>query len=534
MRTSFKPLVVGSLLLLLGGAGCADLDVTNPNAPDAQRAVSTAGDVQALIAGTYNTWYTGINSWGGPGPFLSNQAFQHNAPWANFGMEHYGRIPRISIQNQTSDVNYSYVVYPWTISYRSIAAIADGLKAVEKPEVAAELGPQMVAALKAYAKFNQALAHATLATIYDEVFIVTETTNLTETQEPVPYAEAMTQALAMFDEAIALCSASFTLPFDWMSANVSNVLLKQLAHSYAARFRAQVARTAEERTGVDWSAVIRDVDSGITQDFTVYAEWDVAWFNGMLYYGGRPDWGNLGNYLHGMADTSGNYQKWLALTDANKSHTFPDGSPVLFITPDKRYPQGTTVAEQRANPGTHYRVVKATGENTWARPDRGTWRWSYYKHARAERYKVYQEWDVLEITHGEMRLLKAEALFRTNNRAGAAAIINETRVAAGLNATDASGTNTSKVPTLPNGQPGDLWEMLKWEKRHATVFTGIAMAGWFFDGRGWGDLYKGTPLHFGIPCREIQVLQMGACKNYGGPGGEFGSPGSTYKYPHEG
>ena len=139
-----------------------------------------------------------------------------------------------------------------------------------------------------------------------------------------------------------------------------------------------------------------------------------------------------------------------------------------------------------------------------------------------------------EITLVEMRLLKAEGLYRSGNRAGAAAIVNETRVPAGLNATDGAGTNTSCVPRLPDGSCGDLWEMLKWEKRMETVWTGVAGVGWYFDGRGWGDLWKDTPLQFPIPCREIQILQMMPCNTYGGPGGEMGSPGSTYHFPGEG
>jgi hypothetical protein len=142
-------------------------------------------------------------------------------------------------------------------------------------------------------------------------------------------------------------------------------------------------------------------------------------------------------------------------------------------------------------------------------------------------------WDQPTITLAEMRLLVAEGLFRQGNKAGAADIINETREAAGLNATDANGTNTSCVPKLPNGQCGDLWEMLKWEKRMETVFTGINVVGWFWDGRGWGDLWKDTPLMFPVPCQELEVLQLLPCNTYGGPGGEMGSPGSTYAFPFE-
>jgi hypothetical protein len=538
MRNPIKPLVVGSLLLLAVGA-CADLEVVNYNSADAARALATPGDVESLIAGTFNTFWTGTDSNNGPGVYMSNQSFQHNAPWANFGMEQYGRIPRIATQNNTSDAYYSYTARIWTYSYRAIAAATDGLKALDNPdtpEIAEALGPERVAALKAYGKFVQGLGHAALAMFYDQAFILNEETDLTQAQEPVSYQEVMTEALGELDEAIARCNTAFTLDYNWMSADVDNQLLARLAHSYKARFRAQMARNPAERAAVDWDAVITDADAGVTEDFTIYAEWDVAWYNSGLYYGARPDWGMLGMYLHGMADTSGNYQRWLALTDEDKSYAFGDGSDVLIITPDLRYPQGATRAEQFANIGTLYRMSGETGDNTFARPDRGTWRWSWYKHERAARYKVYQEWDVWEFYYAEMRLLKAEGLYRKGaaNYGQVAAIINETRVPAGLNATDAAGTNTSCVPKLPNGQCGDLWEMLKWEKRHGTVFTGLALANWWFDGRGWGDLYKGTPLQYGIPCQEVQVLQMEPCVNYGGPGGEFGSPGSTYAYPHEG
>jgi hypothetical protein len=96
------------------------------------------------------------------------------------------------------------------------------------------------------------------------------------------------------------------------------------------------------------------------------------------------------------------------------------------------------------------------------------------------------------------------------------------------------GTNTSCVPRLPNGSCGDLWEMLKWERRVETFLTGVVGANWYFDARGWGDLWKDTPLHFPVPCEELAVLQMTPCNHIGGPGGEMGSSGSTYNFPWEG
>jgi hypothetical protein len=111
-----------------------------------------------------------------------------------------------------------------------------------------------------------------------------------------------------------------------------------------------------------------------------------------------------------------------------------------------------------------------------------------------------------------------------------ASIVNETRVAAGLNATDAAGLNTSCVPKLPNGSCGDLWEMFKWEKRLETHFMGTPLRnGWWFDGRGWGDLMEGTLMQLPVPYREMQLL-LEQPYNLGGVGGNSAAPVGTYGY----
>jgi hypothetical protein len=300
---------------------------------------------------------------------------------------------------------------------------------------------------------------------------------------------------------------------------------------------AEVGRTPEERAQANWNAIISEVDAGLDEDWTMDLDWNAGWYASALHYTGRPGWGQLNNFVYGMADQSGIYQQWLALSTADKSYQLLDGTQVLFTTPDLRFPRGSTIEEQRENPGTVVRISTSDeAGGTWARPDRGTWRWGWYKSIRGTTYRALPPFTTVQphFPLAEARLLKAEGLYRNGQLGAAADIINETREAAGLNATDASGTNTSCVPKLPNESCGDLWEMLKWEKRMETHYTGIAFVTWWFDSRGWGDLYKDTPLQFGMPCQELQVLQMEPCMNYGGPGGEFGSPGSSYNYPHEG
>jgi hypothetical protein len=241
-------------------------------------------------------------------------------------------------------------------------------------------------------------------------------------------------------------------------------------------------------------------------------------------------------WIWGMADPNDGraYDEWLDLAIPDKNVSLPGGRNVLIVTPDLRFPQGTTKEEQRDNQGLYFDIATPSQEgDTWAKPERGVWRWSWYKQHRGRNYWFDEVFDQPEILIAEMRLLKAEGLYRNGDLAGAAAIINETRVAAGLNATDAAGTNTSCVPRLPNGECGNLLEMLKWEKRTETSGYGLFGANFYFDSRRWGDLWINTYQQLPVPCGEMEVLQMLPCSDYGGDL-EYAAPRSTYAWPGEG
>jgi hypothetical protein len=238
-----------------------------------------------------------------------------------------------------------------------------------------------------------------------------------------------------------------------------------------------------------------------------------------------------------MADQSGQYQKWISIEDPWSRHpnlaADQQGDPFLIITPDKRFPTGSTVAAQQAADGTLFEVATASGGfgAQWARPDRGTFRWSYYRYVANNMWLLpsAQRTSAVEVSVDEMRLLRAEAAYRMNNRGEAANLINVTRTAAGLNATDAAGANTSCVPKLRTGACGDLFEMLKWEVRLETMYQGLHMAPWYFHGRGWGDLAEGTFLQFPVPGREASLLNIPAY-TFGGIGGEAAAPVGNYGY----
>ena len=75
-------------LLLAAGvvtvAGCNQLEVTNPNSPDAERALATAGDAENLMSNYYKRWHDGLYRTLGNFEGMANiMSFQNYSDLAN-------------------------------------------------------------------------------------------------------------------------------------------------------------------------------------------------------------------------------------------------------------------------------------------------------------------------------------------------------------------------------------------------------------------------------------------------------------------
>ena len=193
-------------LLVLGLAGCVDLNVQNPNAPDASRALATPGDVESLIGGGYNTWlYT--QYYDGVSMMMSVASGQHAAPWANSGMEYYARIPRQPTVNSPGDANIVDLIDPWIYAYKVISAEHDGLTMVDSNKV--DVGSDKVM-VQAFGKYMQGLAHGTVALLYDSGYVYTEQTDPNSVKLQ-PYTVVMDSALSFLEQAATLArTASVT------------------------------------------------------------------------------------------------------------------------------------------------------------------------------------------------------------------------------------------------------------------------------------------------------------------------------------
>lgn len=502
---------------LLGA--CADLEVpTNPNSPPVPEGDPTPTQIEGLLGGSFRNYYYATHSEGGIALAMSVAADEHTSSAANFAMIDFYQEPRRQIDNFVYYSNSPVLDYTWDRLYLAMSGVRSAFIPMKRATSPVSLGANGPRA-EAWGRFVQGLAAGMVALIYDKGYRMDETTSDTEAPTLLSHDEMLALSMQYLDQAIVLASGNtFTIPVEWAPAEggINSARLAQLAHSYKARFMAWEARTPAERAALDWNAIMAEVAAGIDEDFNLVID-DVNYSNGLVYqtYTG---WGWWDLRYAGMAETTGTkYQEWSNLPPAARQ-------PFRFGSVDARFPSSDTAstASPKAR-GLYVRYVGAAGGN----PERGTYNWSEYRDYRWSAYWSASDIPMTEMFHREMRLLQAEGLFRGGDLAGAATIINETRVDNGnLPAATAAGipnVPATCVPQLGSGECGNLFEALKWEKR--VEVYGTTLGDWYFDSRGWGDLVEGTPIQFPIPPGESAGLGL-VPYTFGGVGGNCAA-GST-------
>jgi hypothetical protein len=529
MRKHVSQFIAGGGILL-GLMACSgdSLNVVNVNDPDVARAYATPAGVEAVVAGLgvqLNNTQRATESVNTQARILSGENI---ASVANFGMAARSQVPRSIISNELGNDNQAGNLANFNQFSRVSRTASNAIAAVNRLITGGSTigSPAQDARAKAFAYYilGQALGNLSLA--YDSAAIVTPTTPSDEVPGLSGAAQVNTAALQMLDSAIAIASSSaattggsgFPLPTTWISGQaVSRDQFVRLARSFKARFRAGVARTPAQRTAVNWQSVIADATNGITADFTINLGGTTGWsaaydFNQMYVTGG---WHAVPYFYYGMADVSGGYDAWLAQPMASRR-------AFTVITPDKRWPVGTTrTAQQNAGPTVAlppgvYMRNRPTGEDV---PLVGPGD-SQYDHRRyGAQWLGSVQGPYTDMSKTEMDMLAAEGYIRTGNLPAAVALVNLTRVKNGLDpignvasATAPYSTDLSKcvprVPVAPNFTStacGSLLEAMKYEKRMETAYTGYFI--WMADNRGWGDLVEGTVVEWPVPYQEMQARQ---------------------------
>lgn len=497
-------------VIALAGA-CVDLEVTNFNDPDRERALSSASDVEALISGGFQAWWATAH-YSYPAAAMSTAADAHSSSWGNWGMRDSGWEPRKAYNN---DPAYSYnnlAETPWAESYQALAAVRDGLLTIEDGvRIQEGDGPDNTERLQVFAKFIQAMSLANLAVVFDQAFIVDETVDDIAGLEMQSYTAVWAAAEQKFNEVIQMADgAAYTIPSQWVAFNGdwSGTYMAEVARAYKARYATQVPRTPEERDALNWSAILSDASAGISKDFSGYYEeggnW--AWHRSKLHTATYTGWARIDYRTIGPSDASGAWETWINASPDDKR-------PFNIDTDDSRI-------TAPGNPQANGKYIRYMGNSPFP-ADRGIyhysnyidWRWYYIRQAN-----FVTEWP--DMTDWELQFIAAEANYRLGNRDATMAHVNMSRARGDLPPfTDPNGVAPGGdrcVPQYPDGHCGDLWEAYKYEKRIELFHYGFATE--YFDDRGWGDLVQWTWEQVPVPGSELELLLM-EVYTFGGPGG---------------
>lgn len=502
-------------VIMLSGA-CVELDIVNKNDPDRERALTSAGDVEALIRGGFQKWWqTAHHSY--PACALSVAADAHSSSWGNWGMQDASWEPRKAYDNSPS---YDYRwqnMSPWTFSYQALAAVRDGLITIRNDTTGKFLeelqNDNDLERMIVFGKFIQAMSLANLAVLVDQAFIVDEEVDDVTKLEMAPYTEVWAKAEEKFAEVIQRApSGEWTIPEAWVGFNGdwSSSRLTELARAYRARYRTQIPRTQDERDALDWNAILQDATTGVTGPFGgVYTQaggtW--VWHRSKLHCGGGypsyAAWHRMDLRTIGPADASGKWEEWINAPPNEKR-------PFLIDTDDRRI--------TGPNPRSDGAYVQYMGTCPF-RIDRGLYHCSDYQDRRYA--GIWNTAEFVDMTNMELEFIVAEANYRLGNRSAAMATVNTYRERGNLPAFtnpdgNAPGGNRC-VPQMPDGSCGDLWEALKYEKRIEVYHYGFGTE--YFDDRGWGDLVQWTWEQLPMPGEELLLLLL-KIYTFGGPGGE--------------
>ncbi len=502
-----------SVLAALMLAGCGSLDVTNPNAPDAKRALSDPAAIEAVAGGTMRTWFNGYEGCEG-NCVLVTQAQTFSASWNNWNMNFYSSVDadgkRLTRpwQNDPAAAGRTSIEIPWGKMYSTISGASDVLKAIRTDGVVVNNAADTKRA-EAVAELMLGASLSYIALNYDKGYIVDETVDVTTLQYS-NRKEMRDAAIVKLQSAATIARAN---PFSTVAAwtggrSYTNTQIAQIANTLSAMTLAYYPRTAAENTAVNWPQVLTYTGAGISSgtafDFVYVGDGCVQICHEILTWFDAFDTGRVHTRVANLLDPTTQATPW-PLT----------GNPVPN-SPDKRLGDGSFGdASISAGFGTNPKTANAGTDFVYSRdaifrPSRGSYHQSNIGHIRYDLtgtqdpsgiYAGFGPAPVISATQND--LLRAEAALRGGDLATAVTLINRTRVTRGGLAPATVGEGVVSL-TTKLGYENDI-ELL-----------GLGAATYYWR-RRTDALLAGTPREMPVPAKELGVKSE-ALYTWGGTG----------------
>jgi hypothetical protein len=520
-------------VLVAVSAGCKSLEVTNPNAPDAERAFSDPGAVAGLVTGAMRNWVMTRENYDGA-LVLTAMADAYTASWNNFNLRYYtsygNECPQRCGWDNRPTSNFRFQIESFWYGYYGLLSSAnDVLTAIRENDVVI-VNEANTKQLEAISVMLQGVVFSAIALNYDQGFIVTEGTDLANPLAlPLETRATMRDsAIAKFDQAIALLQATpFSgSPAAWTGTvngtSYSSAQFIKLIRTMQAEALAYWPRNAAENATVNWGQVATyaaaGLSSGTAFDFQFFQDF-VNMFSGLKNWSNDQSTVRVDTRLAAIITAGPNPAKV-------HKHPWPgtsDPQPDAFDArvgdgswgPDDDFLGTGTVAET-PNAGTDFAyAAKAQFPAARGQYHQGNMGHIRYAFAAYPGYGLPGDdgtGQVVTYTATMNDLLWAEGLIRSGGSASlAASLINKTRVGRGQlsQLTGAEGTAA-------------LLGFLQYEQDIELLGIGPSP---FYNRRRIDGLHAMTPRHMPIPAKELSVLKK-ELYTFGGPDNPAGlAPG---------
>ena len=465
------------IILALFFANCSeDLDVDYKNNTDRVKLMENPDDVKGVASSLFFNWYKAQYFAYTFSPVMAmwTMADQGTASWTNGGMFDLSSEPREAFNN-SEEYSWKFITQTYYEKmYANLSQTNDILKTLNKGMEIGKINEDgkgdETGMVRAFCYFNQGITLGYLGLVFDKAFITTEfmdENNLTLV-ETSDYKTVVDSAVVMLERCIEVCdNDDFMIPDSWINGTeYSNTELSELAHSFIARLLTYRPRTAAENNDTDWAIVLKHALLGIKRDLAPFMD-NVTWYNHFYNY----TFNNL------TLDWCGVDARIIHLMDNEYPEVYPDLS--IYPVPDRAHSDDLRLATDFRYDGSC--PLKA---------DRGYYHFFNYEYKRY-RYSYDHPDEVIDFSVTENSLIIAEAEYRLGNIPIAKTIIN-------------AGTRTTRGFLDEITDDNKVLDALFYERDIELMMTGMGTA--FFDMRRRDMLQKGTPLHFPIPAKELNVM----------------------------
>lgn len=531
---------LGAALVVVVVVGACDLNVGNPNAPDAPRAFSDPAGLEQLMAGAIRTWVeTRENYYIMP---LNAQADNYTASWNNAALRFYSSVgsdcvSRCGWTNSSTAPEAAggpTVAAAWYGYHTVLSSSNDVLGAVGRGvcfDDDCSVDSTKTKRAIALGKMLQGMALAGIAMLYDQGFMVDENTDLTNPLA-IPFstrAEVRDFALTKLNEAYAAAgSAVWDSENDWFGlggSTYSNVQMQQLIRTAQAELVALWPRNPVENAAADWASVVtyasQGVSSGTPFDWSYYVDINSSECGNFCI----KTWGNSIGTMR--VDT-----RVASMLASNHVDPWPNpgGNPCPTISADRRVGDGTwgptddfngyATTAATANAGTDFACSGAAifpaARGQYHQSNLAHVRYNYLAYTGERLPQFDGSGDDPLYTTQMNDLLWAEGLIRSGgNKVTAATLINNSRIGRGSAGCATPGVGGCGFTPLTGAEADTvLLDALHYEQEIEFMGQGTDP---FFNRRRIGNFILGTPRQMPVPAKELDVL-LREVYTFGGPG----------------